>query len=173
MTRSCQEFRLQISALTDDSLELALGPTLETHLSDCASCTHFYREQLDISNWLSAHVLVVDPTPEIWTKIESSIRVSKRPWWQFLGSDLVVGTSPFGLRYALSSLAFLLILSGAFLVNKQGTQSDHQVLLQLSSYSVQPSKNPFLLALEKMSFPPSLTRGDSVANPFALIRGNQ
>ena len=166
MNRACHGFRLSISALADDSPDAAATPVLRAHLADCPDCSAFYQEQRELSEWLRAGSPDLEPSPEIWTRIESKLQVPQTSWWQQLGSGMAAAFRLPEVGYAAASLLLLAFLSGGFMGQIQEAQPMARVY--------EKAENPFLVALKQEALPSSLAgRAAAGENPFDLIRGER
>ena len=166
MNRSCRGFLLSISALADDNLEAASVPSVRAHLAECPECDRVYEEQRELSDWLRAGSPDADPAPEIWSRIESRLPVSRGSVWEQLGSGLAALVRFPEVRYVAASLVLLAILSGGFMGRVQEAQPAPRVYAK--------AENPFLAALKHETFPSSLARrAESGENPFDVIRGER
>ena len=93
MSRCCRGFLLSISALADDNLDAASVPSVRAQLAACPECARFYEEQRALSDWLRAGSPDVDPAPEIWSRIESRLPVSRGSLWEAVGFGTGGGVS--------------------------------------------------------------------------------
>ena len=166
MSRCCRGFLLSISALADDNLDAASVPSVRAQLAACPECARFYEEQRELSDWLRAGSPDVDPAPEIWSRIESRLPVSRGSLWEQLGSGLAAAFRFPEARYVAASLTVLAILSGGFMGRVQEAQPMPRIYAK--------AENPFLVALKQETFPSSLAqRAEKGENPFDVIRGER
>jgi anti-sigma factor RsiW len=164
MIRPCRGFLLSISALADDNLDSTSTPAVRAHLADCPDCARVYAEQRKLSGWLRVGLPDAEPAPQIWTRIESRLRVPRRSRWQRLGSGLAAVVRFPEVRYVAASLLLLALLSGGFMGRVEEAQPVPRIYAK--------AENPFLVALERETFPSSLARrAASGENPFDLTKG--
>ena len=135
---TCQELRLHITALADESLEPELVTQVQDHLADCPSCTEFYYQQLQLAQWFKTGGVQLDPPREIWQAIESRIEEKVKPKWAVVHLLQVSG-----FRYALAGLAFLVLFSVALLRTNQPGETRQRILSKLESYHLEVRGNPF------------------------------
>ncbi len=166
MNRSCRGFLLAISALADDNLDAASAPAVRAHLAECPECNRLYAEQRELSDWLRAGSPELEPSPEIWMRIQSRLEVPRVSFWERLGTGLAAAVRFPEVRYVAASLALLAILSGGFMGRIQEAQPVPRIYAK--------AENPFLVALKQETFPSSLAlRAEKGENPFDVIRGER
>ena len=140
---NCHQLRLHISALVDQSLDPELSAEVQQHLTSCPACTSFYREQLELTRWLQAESLELEPSPKVWLRIRSQLDL-RTPAGSFdPGRLLQLFAVPY-FRYATASLVILLWCSLALLYLGRSGNEDQQLLARLESFSLSVEENPFL-----------------------------
>lgn len=143
---NCQQRRIDISALVDESLEPARIPQVREHLASCEACQEFYEDLLRINQVLESEVTEVDPPVTLWARIEQRL-VSPAPP-QPVPSFLEAWLRPFRLpawKYAFAGLVLALILSVYWVQVPRGPgEIDSTILAELDAYRLEVHGNPFL-----------------------------
>lgn len=172
---NCEGWRIQIVALIDGSCEPREIPQVERHLSECASCQSFYREQLEFSALLGAPEMEATPPEYLWYRIESRLEGVEAPagWSSRLSGWLDIWRSP-ALRYVTVSTSVLLLASLLFLSIRDSGRDNQRLLAQLDAYEMRVEGNPFLNQLGAAPTPsnPFFSIEPTRNNPFQA-KGNQ
>ena len=172
---NCEGWRIQIVALVGGSCEPREIPKVERHLSACASCQSFYREQLEFSALLGSPEMEATPPEHLWYRIESRLERVEAPagWTSRLSGWLDVWRFP-ALRYSAVSSSVLLLASLLFLSIRDSGQDNQRLLAQLDAYEMTVKGNPFLDRLGSAPTPsnPFFSMEPMRVNPFQA-KGNQ
>jgi len=149
-----------LTFLDENPIEIP-GDSVQAHLESCASCSEFYREQLELNHLLSTGIPDLDPSPVLWQRIERAIlageqRTTGRPLVEFL-----LGWIRIPAMRLVAATAVLLVILSAALFRFPADDVETELLAQLESYQLEVKENPFL------DF--SRTEG----NPFETVRSQR
>lgn len=133
---SCDECRESLTAWLDGELPARTCTQLEEHLGSCSGC----RQTLELHHrereWLKKSEMKLTPPPELWTRIEDTIRNSLQAdsvagaRWHLL-SDLTASISGLFHQKTWAGVAVALLMAFAtFLVYQQRTLSPDDLSVQ-------------------------------------------
>ena len=162
----CEGVKVQVSTLLDASLDVEQVKAMEQHLESCPSCARFYREELEVADWLTkAGDLQLEPPPEIWQRIDSQISAQPSKF------QLPSLWPRFEFRYAVASLVILALVSLTLLTFSITPQGNEQLLAELESYELEVEGNPFLSQMQLQD--PFFEVNGPEGNPFDKWRSIQ
>jgi len=169
---NCSEWRLEISAYIDSSLQAGKCAGVEKHLQECVECASFYAEQSELNQVLQAALPDLEPPSQIWRSIESRLAltspVANMPdRWSF--TDLFRMPR---LAFVGVAAAFILMLGLLVFDTSAPGREQERLLAELEAFSIETEGNPFLTEVRAENPFFKLSRFEP-GNPFDRLGGSQ
>lgn len=163
---SCQNWRIEISALLDESLANELRGGVEHHLAECSDCAAFYHEHAEVNRRLQEAAFDLPLPSSIWARVETTIREKeaarsskKRFSWDFT-ELLRIPRWGYGLAGAAAAVF------AVFMAVQTRGPSQESILAELDGFTVQAENNPFVTQVVRPENPFFSYERTDEANPF-------
>ncbi len=143
---NCSSWKRDISAWLDGALPPGKVEEMRLHIETCPDCARLHAELTPVSEvFESARQVELDPPPFMWQRIQARIQEQEEiRSSQSSRSGLLAWFGIPQLRYALGA-SLLLLVTGVVAIQTRSPQSiDPDSLMQLDSYTMEVSGNPFL-----------------------------
>lgn len=166
---NCSKWRPEISAWIDGALSSGKAEEVRLHIRTCPECTRLHGELSLVGEVLeSARKSELDPPPFMWQRIQARIQEQEEARIPDTGRRGLLEW--FGipqLRYAVGA-SLLLIVTGVVAIRTRAPESlDPDGLIQLDSYTMEVSGNPFLTQSDEQN--PFFGLGQQEpGNPFEI-----
>lgn len=163
---ACQE---NLTAWLDGELKAGIGARVRTHLEGCARCQDVLKQHRRERLWLEKHQTVLNPSPELWQRIEGDIRSQSVPlplWGRLLN---LVHSHPawrYQKAWAGAALTVLIAISGFFAFQQILAPSPEHSVRQMMEQYIQLRENQEQAHRPSVVPPASNVDELKSANPF-------